>query len=293
MEREVFVCVLGSGLFALVTWGAAVLLASRFASRSDVPDFSEARCWRRLTLPVSLGAASGAFLIGWALQEPDPANERLAFSVWWLAAMMVLVGVRAGLRGYLSWRAERLSRPVAATLGFFRPHVVLSQAFASAARPTVLEAAEAHERAHARGYDPLRIWFAQRLADLQWPFVGSRARFEAWLLALEARRDDEAVASGAEPIALAEAILLAARLSTRDRARASLGAAAQIAGSGAEQLARRVRRLLDRSAAHDRPTQRERSGFAAPSMVALLAVFVSAGFLYGETVVAWLPGVIR
>ena len=80
----------------------------------------------------------------------------------------------------------------AATVALLRPRVVVCETFGAQLDEHALAAALAHEQAHARHRDPLRIWLAQIVTDLQWPLSGARARFEQWLFALELARDEEA-----------------------------------------------------------------------------------------------------
>jgi beta-lactamase regulating signal transducer with metallopeptidase domain len=163
--------------------------------------------------------------------------------------------------------------------------VVVSEEFLRAVPRSVLSAALAHESAHARRRDPLRIWLAQLAADLQWPVPGSARRLSAWLLALEAQRDDEALASGAAAEDLAEAILTAARLQRGP----AVSLRANAAGEG-DGLAWRIRRLLSRDAL--------RGGAAAPNAfwrvctwcVALVIGAVWLGIRYGDVVIGVLPG---
>ena len=79
----------------------------------------------------------------------------------------------------------------------------------------MIRAALAHERAHASNRDPLRIWLAQLITDLQWPWPGAQRRLDAWLDALELARDDEARANGADGAELAAAVLASVRYLSR------------------------------------------------------------------------------
>lgn len=100
------------------------------------------------------------------------------------------------------------------------------------------------------------------------------------LLALEAERDNEAVASGVAPEDLAEAIIAAARLQCGHPA----AAWAQAAGDGAG-IAWRVRRLLSGAV----ETQRVFWSLRV-SCVSLLAFAVWAGLHYGDDFLGLLPG---
>jgi len=278
MEREMLLSILATALFGVMVWLAAAL-TSRVRARSLE---SLSRASFDLLLPVLLGLMAVAFCVGWALREPDPTDEWATRPIFALAGLSLLAALRALWRAIGAWRVSPGDVPIA-TMGLWRPRVVVSPAFSEAASEDVLRAALAHEEAHRVARDPLRIGGAQLLTDLQWPIPGARRRFRAWLYALELRRDEEALARGAQAHALAEAILLAARLTTGAR-----GIVAQARGDGAG-LERRVRRLMER--AHDGPidsplphTLWRPLGALAVSLTASL----SLGVVYGEAVLGWL-----
>jgi hypothetical protein len=88
-----------------------------------------------------------------------------------------------------------------------KPHIVFAPQLAKRLDDRAIEAALAHERAHVRHRDPLRIWAAQFVTDLQWPWGSAQRRFTSWLAALEEARDDEARAAGVEGADLAAALV--------------------------------------------------------------------------------------
>lgn len=228
MEREDLLVVLSFAIFAFaVTVGASL---SAWLSPGRFP-LDERKAWWSLVAPVAVGLTGVCFAVGWALQEPDPANEGPNSFIWVAGAWTIAVLARSLWRGFRTIRANRtmdeLSAPIV-TFGIFRRSTVVSRSFREEAAPAVLQAALAHERAHARGYDPLRILVARFVADMQWPFSVASRRLKAWQTALEVRRDRDAVVGGADATALAEAIVLAARLQTTHAQR--LGAEA--AGDG-------------------------------------------------------------
>jgi hypothetical protein len=271
--------------------GAAVWAAAAGSTRQDAGGaslLSEASALRRLMWPPFAGALVLAFLTGWALREPDPADEWVALEVYVLAAVTGGVALRALVRAVVAALARLDARTPVVTVGLLRCRVIVSDAYRRAAGPAVLCAALAHETAHARGHDPLRIWLAQLAADLQWPVPGARRRLHDWLLALELRRDDEALASGVSPTALAESILLAARF----RSGITTLPAAAITGTGTSGIALRIRRLLASDAGAPA------SGHDCARHVPLLCsvALVVAGLLgawYGEQLLVVLPGVWR
>lgn len=275
---------LAAAMFGAVVWmGAAG--ARRPATADTVP--TESAAWWRLMGPIFAGTLGIAFLAGWALREPNPADEWVGAGLSAFAILIATVVVRALFRAVRSLRSVRSCRAPIATVGLLRCRVVMSAEFERAAAPHIRAAALAHEAAHARARDPLRIWLAQLAADLQWPIPGTHRRLSRWLLALEIRRDDEARAAGASPVTLAESILLAARLSS-DTTPAN--AVARATGDGAVAL--RVRRLIaDRDAAGTQPVKRAR-----PAYMVWCAALVAAGCvgaLYGDALIGLLPGVGR
>lgn len=103
------------------------------------------------------------------------------------------------------------------TQGLCRARVYVGTEFAARLSDTMLASALGHEAEHVRSLDPLR-YLALRLALAVNPL--GRCLLEAharrWLGAREAHCDREAVLAGAEPLALAEAIVRAARPGTRE-----------------------------------------------------------------------------
>ncbi len=276
---------LAAALFGTVVW----VTAAGVGHQGRVRDLSvsKTRAWWRLVWPVFAGALVVAFLTGWALQEANPADEWVTLKVRALAGVVLAVVLRALLRALRSVRAARHAGGPIVTVGLLRCRTVISDAFEKAASPQVLAAALAHEAAHARYRDPVRIWMAQIATDLQWPMPRARRRFRNWVLALEMCRDDEAIDSGATPTALAESILLAARLHSGC---ATLSRAA-VTGSG-EGLVLRVRRLLSKPAVSGDGTM-PRQRLTGLWCYAAIAVAGWLGALYGDALLMLLPGVGR
>ena len=77
---------------------------------------------------------------------------------------------------------------------------------------TARDAVRAHESAHARHRDPLRVWAAQLATDLQWPGRGANTRLAQWRHALELARDEEVRRQGVDGADLAAAVIVALRL---------------------------------------------------------------------------------
>jgi len=175
-----------------------------------------------------------------------------------------------------------LRRPAVAmgVVGLWRPRIVVEPAVACALDAEELAAALAHEEAHRRHRDPLRIALAHLACDLQWPWPQARWRLRAWLEALEEARDDGAVAAGADPAALAAAIIAVARHQV------TAGAAAL----GATAVERRVARLL---ADEPRPPSAEAGRLASIAIGLVLVAALVAGIAVGDDLLCLLPGVRR
>lgn len=285
MELEIMFPTLAAAFFGAVVWILATIPHSR--ASIGAPIHSERRAWWRLVWPLFAGVLVLAFFAGWALQEPNPADERVAHTLTVLAGLTGLILFRASWRAAVSLNTAQTVRLPIVTVGMLRCRCVVSEEFRRTARPEALRAALAHELVHMRRRDPLRIWVAQFAADLQWPVPFVRRRLDAWLLALELRSDDEAVAMGASSLDLAEALLLAARqISVHTRS----PVAAATTGD-ATALALRVRRLLH----EQRVCPLSRAGKSITFVLCSALVLASGlfGLLYGETLLGFLPGVGR
>lgn len=280
MDPEVVLAIVAAALCAVVVWLVAVP-ASLAWLRSRHP---ERVAWWRLVLPLFASALVFAFLLGWAIQEPDPADESVGLVLRLLALLSGGVVLRAAVRGVHALRRVSQERIPIGTIGILRPTIVLSPEFRDRVSGEVLAAALAHEAAHARRRDPLRIWLAQLAADLQWPVPGTARRFSAWLIALEAERDDEALSTGVSGGDLAEAILVAARL--HQSTRGNLCAHAKGRGEG---IAWRVRRLLAATPSTSR--QARAASWVVPASCFMLIAAVWLGVHYGDSVLRLLPGI--
>jgi Zn-dependent protease with chaperone function len=162
--------------------------------------------WRRVWLPILPSAAITCILIGWAIAEPGPSDESVTLTSMVAAAPFAFVWCRALIRAFLSaaWGGPP---PVAATVGLLRPKILLSPELSKVLGGAALAAVRAHEISHVSHHDPLRIWVAQLLTDLQWPVPAAYSRFRMWRRALEIARDEEVREAGTDGLALAEAIL--------------------------------------------------------------------------------------
>jgi hypothetical protein len=274
MDREY--CL--SFLIALV--GGPTLLACAWWRFADAR-LPSARClekiaWRAIWLPISPALAIASALCGWALVEPDPIPEGMPISLILLSVPFVLLLARAAVRGGWALITDP-GDPGTATVGLLRPWIVFSPRLAKSLDDQQIEAALEHERAHARHRDPLRIWLAQLVTDLQWPWPQARERMQRWLIALELARDEEAHSAGTEGTDLAEAIITSARFCQN----ANPSTQATLTGQGAA-LKERIARLLDPLCADSEPTH-VRSPLFALLPTSMLALVV--GLIFGERMV--------
>ena len=197
----------------------------------------EALLWFGLWWPVATALTVAAWLCGWAISQPDPVPGHVSGLIFLVALPFVLIGARAVLRAI--WSLWHTPRGFAiATVGFWSPRVIVAPELAQLLDANALRAALAHERAHVRHRDPLRIWLAQFVTDLQCPWSAAQRRFTDWLTALELARDDEARAGGIDGADLAAAVLGSLRLQCR-----TSGTAATLIGRP-EALPARIARLL-------------------------------------------------
>lgn len=282
MERE--------ALFAiLLFWicGPLILVVSlwpaRLGSSADGRRFERAT-WVRIWMPLVPAILALAWLVGWALQEPDPADESVLPVVLWGVSPIALVWLRALVRAthalFLTPREA-----LAHTVGLLRPRVIVSHRLAEALDSQALRAVEEHEAAHRRHRDPLRIWLAQFATDLQWPCPAAQKRLRSWAHALEFARDEETRARGVDGADLAAAVIAALRLKEAGPGPAE----ARLEGVGTD-LTERVTRLLV-------PLPSPESARVKGSwMMALLGVGIALtlvlGVMFGDDVVRHLPGVV-
>jgi Zn-dependent protease with chaperone function len=272
MERESLLAV----LMILLGGMALQLIGAGFSTQSRGKRFFEPErlAWFRLLRPMIPALLVAACLCGWALSQPDPVPDRVGPLVFIVCAPLVLIGVRALLRA--GWSLLRSPRRIGiVTIGLIRPRIVIATELARFLDERAMRAALAHERAHVRHLDPLRIWIAQFVTDLQWPWSSAQRRFETWLAALEHARDDEARAEGIDGADLAAALVA----SIRFHRESSGGICAPLIGNRSA-LEERIARLLQ-------PLASPRDNAPTNLQLAVLLSFalmlaVALGALYGE-----------
>jgi Zn-dependent protease with chaperone function len=128
----------------------------------------------------------------------------------------------------------------AAVFGFWQPTVMLSAELLAVLAPDELYAVLRHERAHFERRDGLwSLGIALGRCLSPWPAAG-RAMAALWHLDREILCDGQAVRNGADPLALAQSLVTAARLPRRLH---PWWAPALVDGAGSS-LSERVQRLL-------------------------------------------------
>jgi hypothetical protein len=236
MERESLLATL-----IVILGGLVLQLLAAWPSRrlDESPSRTlEVLRWFALWWPFATALTVAAWLCGWALSQPDPVPGHVSGVIFVVATPFLIIGGRALLRA--AWSLCRSSQGLGiATVGFFRPRIVVAPELEQVLDERALRAALAHERTHILHRDPLRIWLAQFVTDLQWPWDAAQRRFTDWLAVLEVARDDEARAGGIDGADLAAAVLGSVRYQVR-----LSGSAATLIGRP-EALPGRIARLLE------------------------------------------------
>ena len=268
MDREVLLALLACALV-----GPAVLVAGVWPHRCEPTSSArqwERAAWRAVWMPVVPAAIAFSALLGWAAMEPANA-EPLPAPLIGLSTLFAVVWMRALVRAGQAARRRR-SHMAAGTVGLWRPRIVVATAFVERLDTDQVHAVYAHEAAHARHRDPLRIWLAQLVTDLQWPWPGARRRFDEWRRVLELARDEEARDDGVDGADLASAVLVGAQWATAARQGAAL-----IDSGG--RLEDRIARLLGPIA----PDTPERLMAPTVIVVATCVFSIASGARFGET----------
>ncbi len=281
MNRDLVLATLIVALCGSAIWLAGWLPAQAGGRTEESGRAAERRGWLALWLPLVPAAVALAALAGWALQEPRLTDEILRPLTPLFVAPIAALWLRA------AWRAGRALAhprvpPLAATLGLWRPRIAIDERLSRDLDATARQAVLAHEHAHCRHRDPLRIWLAQIASDLQWPSPRAAARFERWRQALELARDEEAREGGVDGEDLAAALLGAVRLAQRP-----LVSPAATLVDGEQALVLRVGRLL--APLRALPAQPWRARLALAGSLALLAAATIFGLGHGDLLVRALP----
>ena len=280
MDRELLLVAL------LLTIGGPLLWCSSFARPRPIVYASardaEREAWRALWKPAVPAFLLVAALAGWASHEPEDAELLLDVRLV-IAVPVGIVWARTAWRAFSAALRARHTGALAATIGLLRPRVKIDPQLGAALDEDALTAAHAHERAHAQHRDPLRIWLAQIVTDLQWPVPMAHERLRAWLTVLELARDEEAIAGGVDGADLAAAILACARLEGPRR-----GLVAAMTGDGSA-LEHRVQRLMAGAV----PASARSRGWLAAALVMASILALTLGMLVGEEAVRRFVGAAR
>ena len=255
---------------------AGILRNPRALETMSPRDMERAR-WTEVWMPLLPAIGVACLMGGWAIAEPFPADEPVPGLAILIACPFALVWCRALVRAVFSWLLPPAKEPLAATVGLFRPTILLSPTLARALDPDALDAVQAHEMAHAGHRDPLRIWLAQLATDLQWPFPAPERRFREWRRALEMARDQEVRLSGVDGSDLAAGILTVLRIS------GSVGGVAATLIDDEASLRERIEHLLA-PPTEDGGDRRSVVAFAV--VLSTLAAALIVGMKVGDPLVA-------
>jgi hypothetical protein len=220
-----------------------------------------------------------AWLCGWALSQPDPVRDPVGPFLFVACAPFAIVFARAV--GRAVWSLARSPGDCGvATVGLLRPRIVFPPQLAKRLDERAIEAALAHERAHVRHRDPLRIWIAQFVTDLQWPWGSAQRRFTSWLEVLEQARDDEARAAGVDGADLAAALVGSLRFHSATRCTAGVRLIGQ-----PEVVRARIARLLQPLPGAP-PCGDSSHAAIATFLMFTIVLALLLGVVYGERVIA-------
>jgi Zn-dependent protease with chaperone function len=256
----------GSSLVPLVWFGSAALHqaeTSRHAAVCGSGHAPEDACFEAgfFALALTVVVLSSLFPPLWhARYRPPPARDAAADAQ---AARIDAIVARAPALRSLSICIEVWTNAAAAiaTEGLVTPRIVVRTGFAAMLDDEALAAALHHEVAHVRARDPFRYALVDWALSIQ-PF-GRRllgGELAQWVVAREAHCDRDAVLAGADPRALAHALVVAAREGTGVRP-VGLGATA------IDVLRLRVELLL--AYAEQMPQQQHHRRVLAPTLMLL------------------------
>lgn len=217
-------------------------------------------------LPCSAGS-----LLGWAvliatLCAGAGSVARQAWPLWRshrLLAALGLTSVHDRSRG-IDW--VDLPAPVALTAGLWSPRILLAETLRSTLSTGLLEAVVAHEHAHRRRRDMLRMVAASTLAKAHVPATRRRILIDLHL-ACEQAADAEAAENVKDPLVVADAILAMSRLA----ASTPIGMHSAVPAFGGSDITARVEHLLGPDTANVSPFAFAHWWVLAGSFAALLA----------------------
>ena len=158
------------------------------------------------------------------------------------------------------------------TVGLLRPRVEITRRFVDSLDDEELTGALLHEAAHVRSFDPLRLFVLSFCQALNPASSLLHREYLAWRLGREAACDEAAVTEGGDPLAIAQAIVAAAR-STHGVAPVN---AFGLGSREVENIQLRVQLLLGRSGPGRIPPAQERPLFALAALLAMAAAMPHA-----------------
>lgn len=277
MERESLL-----SLLIIVLGGVTLHLCAawpRMNPQASASERAERLHWLAIWWPAAPTSIVAAWLCGWALSEPDPVLDPIGSILFIACVPFGIVVVRAVLRAIWSL-ARSPDNCGVVTVGIWRPQIVFPPQLAKHLDDRAIEAALAHERAHIRHRDPLRLWAAQFVTDLQWPWGSAQHRFTSWLEVLELARDDEARMAGVEGADLAAALVGSLRFQSAQRCTGGVGLIGE-----PEAVQARVERLL-RPLSETSPHRGASPTIIAVFLTLTLVLALLLGVVCGERVIA-------
>lgn len=97
--------------------------------------------------------------------------------------------------------------PVAFTMGFLKPKIVLSSTLISMLDRAELEAVVYHETAHQKYYDPLKVFVLQIISEAMWYIPLTKWSYENYNIMIELVADEYAVKRMGSELGLGSALL--------------------------------------------------------------------------------------
>ncbi len=257
-------CPTGAGLLLSIGLLLPAYLVLEPRKAGEVPGITFWLC--------ALAGLAAACRGGWRLVSTLVATERVV-RVWSKDARPVtLDGVACPV-----YRFESVS-PIVALVGTRKPKLFIASSVLDGCAPDLVSAMAAHEVGHWHSGDNVKRLMLEGAADPLPLFSSGRRMLEEWESACEESADDDAIAGGANPEALAESLVRVARLASRAPIPVAAVAAAFYRG---EAFEKRVRRLLAAPAR----LARKASGLGRTG--GLLVLLAAAGWL------AATPGVLE
>ena len=235
----------------------------------------EGRTWRALWYPLLPAILSFAAILGWVSREPANAEA--------LPALVILAGVPSAmlLLRVILFAAQtaryKATNKATGTVGILRPRILIADDLRNILDARAFLAVIAHERAHSRHRDPLRLWLSRIVTELQGRSAAAVARYDEWRHVVELARDEEARRSGISGDDLAAAVLEAAKL-------AAVPSPSLVSLLSSNRLQERIDALLRPLSPLD-PLPAWRSSLRSIAVTMLLVGCAAAGSAWGELLV--------